>query len=675
MQAAGGFLIASSLVPTFKDLARNRQFGRRTQLTLNPISALEGGGKAAAEEWQRNHAWTKAFALQMRDRIDKAFPNLKQQELLIHAIERDGSAEMAMLTPKQQEIARSLRNYNDELGDVLVAIGAIDTKRKNYFTQIFPRDEQARVFRLMRQQKGRASSRGPFSLDRTFDTLKSAEAAGFHPRKDAANVFAIHIQEANKAIFNHRLVSQMERLGLVARDPIEANWGQVAIGGNLLTNKFAPPEVKAALEAIFSQSPTRDAWDRVASLMLRSIMFWHWEHGLNVVRAGIAASTGPRSWIRAARALSNGDASVLKAAQDGLLVGARTDLGRQALSAFESNLAKLGEGAPLLKRLSAGAKDRLEKEQRLLWERIVPGVGLATYWREMNAFTRRFPQATEAQITRAGHEAAKYANDVMGLVPKGMASAQVGANLRKMFFAPSWLRTRINLKLNAWGEMGDILEGKLDPRDARYLMYNVRMALIGGAVTVGLAQAFTRGESMPVFNERTGKFYAPTGIRDPRTGRELGVDLIAWYQDDLRLVSDPVKFFAHKANPLLKAISENVLAGRDYTGRPLEGIERLENTIQALGPVGAILTTPGRVAVEGGSAGGAVAGAAIGAAGGALLGAPPEFTAIAGGAAGSLFGGDNSTEAMRQAFRIAGLSGVSTLPTEADIALSEMAKK
>jgi hypothetical protein len=84
-----------------------------------------------------------------------------------------------------------------------------------------------------------------------------------------------------------------------------------------------------------------------------------------------------------------------------------------------------------------------------------------------------------------------------------------------------------------------------------------------------------------------------TGVKD-RNGREIGVDLTGWWQDDLKLFNEPFNYLRDRQNPMLRAF-ETQVTGRDVFGRPIQGIDRLDNLIQTFGPGGELISSGAKI--------------------------------------------------------------------------------
>ena len=85
-----------------------------------------------------------------------------------------------------------------------------------------------------------------------------------------------------------------------------------------------------------------------------------------------------------------------------------------------------------------------------------------------------------------------------------------------------------------------------------------------------------------------------TGSRDAR-GREIGVDLTGWWQDEFRFFNHPFDFLMNRVNPVLK-VGVETLHSRDYLGRPMTTGQSIGNIISSFGPPAQIAADVAKVA-------------------------------------------------------------------------------
>jgi len=107
----------------------------------------------------------------------------------------------------------------------------------------------------------------------------------------------------------------------------------------------------------------------------------------------------------------------------------------------------------------------------------------------------------------------------------------------------------------------------------RQLAWGIAITYVGSMLLSG---------KPPQFNPNNTRFYMNTGSRDAR-GREIGVDLTGWWQDEFRAFNHPFDFLMNRLNPVLKVVG-NTLEGRDYLGRPMTTGQSIANIINSFGP-------------------------------------------------------------------------------------------
>jgi hypothetical protein len=184
---------------------------------------------------------------------------------------------------------------------------------------------------------------------------------------------------------------------------------------------------------------------------------------------------------------------------------------------------------------------------------------------------------------------------------------------------------------HAAGDLTKIAAGELNPRDATYLKYKLRSVLLGVATTYAISKLWSGKD--PKFNPNSSKFYARTGIRDAK-GHEQGLDMIGWWQDDVKLFSDPFSFFRDRQNPMIRT-GQAVVTGRDQFGQEIVGMDRLENILQSFGPA----------------------------------------SDVAHAGAGLMKGSDRPSDLLRGASGLLAVGNVANLPKPMDAAISKMATK
>jgi len=365
-----------------------------------------------------------------------------------------------------------------------------------------------------------------------------------------------------------------------------------------LPAKMAPDVIATALESISSPKSSRseviNSLDKVKSLWMRTVMLWFWEHGFNAMRSIVNLSSNPLEYANAYKYMRATDAIDQQGARYGLNLYNRPDYGVRAHNQLQDLLTKVGVKRFNLGGIGARGDRILEMQDRLLWDKMIPFLQKFTYAMEMSKWTDRtggkFLEGS-AEFTAQARKAADFSNTVAGRVPRDLQDPELARGMRLLMFSPQWTMGRLSILANAAGEAGQIAAGTINPRDAMYLPFKMRQLAWGVALTY-LGSKIMSGKA-PQFNEKSLKFYMRTGLRDPN-GREIGLDLIGWWQDDLKLFSDPFNYMLSRANPAFKVIGET-LTGRDYLGRQMTPGQRVGNLLQSFGPPTEILSDAVRV--------------------------------------------------------------------------------
>lgn len=648
--AASGFLALAAMVPggRFKSWLIDSGWTRKVIKMFDIESVMaKSGSKEGLRAWQELSNTGNVAANLAKERLKKVFSSEHEMRAAMHVLdEGPGAPEFAFLSPEQQKEAFSEHQFNLKLGQLLQHLGILEDYKSNYVRHLLPQES----FQRWRAQWDVLVKSGNFTKARQFETLREmedwAKRSGLKgPIMDPSHVQAFHIIEAYRAIANRQLQSVYERLGflqdLPLGEPVPEGWRQIKVGN--LSKKMAPDEIASVFEraatTIDKFGIFKDAFvfmDQAKGAWMRSIMLWPWEHGLNVLRGALALDGTGISYSRALKQVSKADPSIMEAARWGVKMFDRPDFGQHGTSLFDKFLEKVDPiKSPTTARIIGWTGSAAERGEHALWNRTVPALGLASFNRYMLLWSRRtegkfLPGSVE--YTTAARAASDFANRVMGKVPDLLQDPAAAFFSRQLLFSPSWLRTRMSLTAHAAGDVQKILAGEINPRDAVYLQYKIRQVMLGAAMTYAISWLWT-GKA-PQFNPNTSKFYARTGIKD-RKGREQGVDVIGWWQDDVKLFSDPFSFIRGRVAPQWKVVGSTI-NGRDEFGRPIQGAEKLEGIINSFGPI-------------------------------------PEM--ITGGIQAAQHGGLNGAEALRVGSGAAAVGNVSSLPKPIDAAIGKIAGK
>lgn len=532
--------------------------------------------------------------------------------------------EFHLLSPDLQREAISLKMANDANAQWMKQQGYIGDIKENYFKNILPRD----TFEHWKAQRAAYKAQNNQQAVSYIETLRGAiDHAKQHglegPIENVADAQAKHMVDVGKIVAKNEVRKFFESLNrIVPYDRLQMPQGWRRIGN---TNQMAPDDIATVMERIAQPSVDVPFLDFAKGVMMKSIMVFPWEHGINLIR-GVAALANPvtavRAYKNALHMIDIGDPMVLEQAKYMQLFKQPDRLDE---TGFNALLKKIGlENLTHLSHVS----------ERMLWERWAPATAMAAWSLRMLKWTRRtngkFPIGSP-EYEAAAREAGRFGDTVAGKLPELLQDPKMAAATRLVLFSPAWTRTRISVVMKAAGELQDIATGQINPRDATYLPYKLRAVAFGAAFTWVLSKLWS-GED-PQFNPNTTKLYARTGLYDDR-GRELGVDLVGWWQDDIKMFTDPLMFFEHRMSPPLRAITQGINK-RDAFGNDLSYAENLENIFRQFGP---LTTVP---------------------------------DAIVKTASGHM----SSREAVKQGSEFLAVGNVSSLPKMSDVVIARMAEK
>lgn len=616
MHTVGRFLMFAAGASTFAGWMRNRQVVRRVLLAHNPTLAFTGSTKEAFQLYWEMMTSGKGTAKTQERMLRSIFADERSRRSAMFVLDEGAIApEYAFLSAKQQVEAAEMHQYNLWLGRRLQDLGVIERHREDYVRHLLPPETFAR---WRQNPQAALPTGGAFTRRRRFASLRELEAwaqrenlAG--PIMDPSVVQALHIREAHRAIGNVMLRKDLERLGLVWK-PVEGEVvpvGMREVKG--MRGKVAPDEVATAIENISAPRASEQEWinglDTIKGWWMRSIMLWIWEHGLNALRSvpGLTLNpvAGARGLSRAHKAVMNADPVFIEGIRHGGNPFGRPDFGARTAKTFEGVMSKLGEHAPTIVRLQKAGAHLVHLQDRGLWDHTIPTIWMFAYSTEMKRWSdvavRKLVKGSNKYLPGspeyrdAARRAAQFANNVVGKLPTEMQNPAVARAMRLTLFSPQWSLTRISLTAHAGGELGDVVAGKLPMHDAMYLRFKTRQLL----ALVGVTWAGSRliSGKDPEFNPNTNKFYMQTGLKTD-TGRKLGVDLAGWWQDDIKFFNVPDQFLLARLNPSFRVVGETI-EGRDFTGRRMTGMQRVENLIRSFGPPGETLELLARLQAGG----------------------------------------------------------------------------
>lgn len=654
LATVGGLLLLSSMHSVLGNVLNKH--AKSLIMNFNPAKFMSKGTKDMFDSWVGAVLAAKTEAVIMQRQLEKIIPKNLYRAAMFVIEETDPArgfypAEWALFNQQQQRALLMLSQYNLRLGQLLEHVGVLKQGYvERYVTHKLPPDSFQRWkvtgYRILK-------TGGGFTERRHIQSLRELEAwaakegvAG--PVYDLPRVQSAHMAEAHRAISVARLIKELESKTLLIDMPklqnqVPADWRQLRILG--WGNKVAPEPVAKALENISSPQASDfevlNALDKVKGMWMRSIMFWFWEHGVNALRAWVLTGFNPTHGLGTAiSAVKRLDPALVEAARYGLDIFHRPDYVYRTSRAFD----KLSQTANKITGIGSiwrGGVAMMEKQDRMLWENIIPAMQYAIYQNKMMKWAKRtshkFLPGSPEYVT-AARESAHYANTVMGKMPTELANPSLLRWLRLVMFSPQWTTSRIALTVNAAGEASEILAGRLNPAHASFLGMKMRQVAMLGALT-WLGSKFMSGEE-PQFNPNTNKFYMKTGLKSD-TGRDVGLDLTGWWQDDLKLFGAPMDYAAARLSPILRE-GFNQVTGRDYLGRDMTSMQRIESIFRSTG----VPAEAAELAIRVGQ--GIVPGGAPGPGGGELL---------------------------QRGTGVAAIANVSALPRPMDAMLAKMSKR
>jgi len=594
----------------------------RNMMLLNSPTALMDGSLLASV---RQAESTLAQGGMQRQQIVKEVQGLFRREVWDNQgfgayILDEGVAapEWGLLTSTEQQAMLGIRALWRTMGEQGQQHGFLRELQEEYFHRIWPRGSQQYVSGM---GAGRTGA-GGIAEHQAFPSLRAAEAyakekgiAG--PSRNMAVALGHYFDRWYQAMAMTNLIRTAERLG--ALKPAEALEGSVSLGSQIvklpegwrpltgvpsLRGQVAPEALAQVIENLAGanrwQGGVFKALDAGKGVLMRFIMMWPWEHGLNVTRAGLAslgtAAINPAAFRRAAKAIRDNLPGAQEAVNHGVMLGGRPDLldARTLMGTFDNVIAKAanvpggGVIAPTIRAIVQSGDRLFEMSEHALWRTWVPTTQLMTFQREMIQFTKRtggqFGPKT-AQYEEAARRAATLANTVVGMIPRTLKDARMQQTLSLVLFSPDWTKTRAALWGRAAGEVGAMASGELKWGEARYAQIKTRQALLGVAFATAMGYLWTG--RWPVFNPRGQKFYVPTGITDDR-GNEVGIDLLGYWQDDIKAAGNPIQFLYDRSNPLIR-LTTGIVQQRTGFGQAIGPQEMAGEITKAVGPLGEVV--------------------------------------------------------------------------------------
>lgn len=590
LRTAGAILLIGAFHPQLT--AWTKKYLRSFLLHANPTSLfVNAGDKEVAQRFVETLTEGRALghmhAADLRKAIDPK--NYRAVMLLADEAVPSTAPEWAQLNPLEQRTVMYLNKFNFQLGQMLKTQDAGASWIERYMRNQLPPETYERW--KINGYKPQAPGTAKQHIMSLREIEQWAKVQGVpEPNWNLPGVQSAHVESAHRLVGNVRMIKAFERLNTIqpiprnALIPLPEGMVQLKIPG--YGNRMAPEAVARALqnlhEPTISHSNVLNAFDSLKSAWMRSIMMWFWEHGVNGLRAKLVLAMNPVDGGAAWRAVANNDPILVHAAKFGLNLFDRPDYAPKIASVFERMINKLGPAAPTLQAVRRAGAHLIERQDRMLWDQIIPSFQLFAWQNEMNKWGEQTAHkflAGSPEYTAAARHASSFANTALGKMPLTFANPRMLQFMRLVLFSPQWTTSRLALTAHAGGELSEIIAGRVNPLHTAYLPLKMRQFAWMAGLTWAGSQLLSGQD--PQFNPNTHKFYMKTGLKI--NGKDVGLDLAGWWQDDLRAVGAPLDFLYNRLNPVFKVGYETV-SGRDYLGRSMTNIDRMTNLFNSLGP-------------------------------------------------------------------------------------------
>ena len=515
------------------------------------------------------------------------------------------------LTPQEKTLIMTERQGMQVLGQTLEGLGLIDAYRDGYVRHMLPPE----TFVRWQQMSPYAGNRPGFTKSRVFPKISDLEAwtaqQGLKgPVRDLGVLQAAHYREVYKLISTNALLQTFKDMGAVRElgdmTILPKGYRAIKISGHkpLVAEEGLAQSIEQFADRVGYTGTVAKAADVLRSTMMRWINLVSLDHMFNTGRGMLSSGVYNPKWITHASQMINEGTILNEGARYGLVVHSRPDIVHAISDEMEQALMKFGASAKTAKvintiaqknPLSVGMNAIADWQERLLFDHMVPTLNTAIFLKEQHNWMKRTKfqyKPGDAVYEASMRRIATYANNVVGYMPEMLRGGKSAYFQRQVFFAPTWMQTRIQLTAHAGGDLGAVMRGEMKIGDAMYLKHQMRKYLLIGGITYVLSKALS-GED-PEFSDRTYKLYARTGIRDAN-GRELGIDMAGWWLDDMKLFNNPWLFARHKASPLV-SFADHMFSGRDAFGNTIVGGERLDDFSRSLGSAPAVINTLAKVA-------------------------------------------------------------------------------
>lgn len=610
LRAVGGMLMAEAAInsPGFRSsFTKEGSFTRRMLESMDASKFLSTPGASESARAIRDMVTLHGSTVDMlQANFEKVFDTPESRNALRYAGEKlDQSAAWQLLNPAQQQSVREISQLLTQFGAVLESRGIIDQARQHYIPHVL----KPEFYNTLRANGGGALARGAakFTKSRRFATFEELEgwlkSEGLDPstvvEQDGLKTTIAHFRAGFKAMDIQAAQEAFERLGalqkkaeapgnLTASFVVPTPGMRDVKGVRGLEGYEAPHDVATLLENMASKGvPSGQVgrtYDAVNGVMTKAIIYNPYIHGFNLWRARVFAGIGKDAYRMAIEAAQRGDAGLLHAASYGAMVTARNFETGHLQAALDGLITAAGGPQTITGKALGQVRRFTEWSDQKVFGDMIPATIYATFEHER----LKWAQATKFQFSPGSAEydaamrrIADYANNVGGRLPTVFRSQAASGAMRRIFLAPQWLETRWNLTKEALNDASPYLSGGVPQGDPLYGRLKMRQLAIGAAAVTGLS--FVLSGKPPGFNPNTGRIYARTGLTD-RRGREVGIDILGWGQDELRMFAHPWDFLLGKTGALPR-VAGGLYTGRDYRGTQLSPVEAVENTFQQLGGI------------------------------------------------------------------------------------------
>lgn len=522
--------------------------------------------------------WEKTMKLRYLPRVYKT---PQEREALAYVIaEGTAAPEWHMLSREQQIQAAAENAYN-------FAFAMPWKVARNYLTDyvsiIFPKEVAHRFSDFW---KANGAGRFP-SLREAVNWARQNNLA--EPIKDGVFMQAKYTELMHKAMADVALKKTFTQMGLIAPVPkagaaLPNGWREIS-GAGLAGRQMAPEDVANLMEVLgqegsLSSNKLVNAIDRIKRTYLYHINLVAIDLIRNMTLAASSVSLRhPMAWFDAMQKVVKLDPVIRDWSRHGLDVTGQIDFGP-----LETVIKSIPQLNPTKNPFLKGYRFF----NHIVLDIIQPGTILfaaelrKTQWLRKTG-GKHLPGSPEYNAKM--REIAEFANTVGGRLNQTFQHPSLKNAMKLAFFAPSWRQTRFNLFARAAGDLGDlkVFGGSKEFNEAWYLHAKMRQGMLFMGLTFGLSKML--GGEEPQFDVNNYRYYIRTGVFNEK-GRELGIDFLGWYQDDLKLTSNPLEWLWAGANPVIKEGVE-FFSGRDYNGNALTMGKRLEGLATGFGTTSA----------------------------------------------------------------------------------------